>query len=80
MLIAYGFDIGLLCRKDLNEKSSLVAQEHIVKSNISRFNAYASLYNRCNKKHPVKVKDAQSMIQVMYKDVSAYLPNGIDNE
>lgn len=52
----------------------------IVHKNILRFNAYAKVYNKCNEKHPIKVKGAQSMIQVMYKDVSAYLPSGIIDE
>jgi hypothetical protein len=29
-------------------------------------------------KHQKKIKDAQSMMQVMYKDMSVYLANGLD--
>jgi hypothetical protein len=80
MLLRNGFDVGLLRADDLPKGMQQAVRGQILKNNILRFNAYAKLYNKCNKKHPVKVKDAQSMIQVMYKDVSTYLPYGIVDE
>jgi hypothetical protein len=80
MLLKHDFDVDLLNELELQFTSYRYLRNHIAHKNILRFNAYAKMYNKWNEKHPVKVKCAQSMIQVMYKDVIAYLPSVIIDE
>jgi hypothetical protein len=51
----------------------------LTKQNIATINVFAKSYN-LNRKRPLKVKNAQSMLQVLYKDVCAYLPIDINDE
>jgi hypothetical protein len=46
-------------------------KEYLAQRQIICFNVYAKIYNR--QRYPVKVKRAQSMIQVMFNDVQTYL-------
>ena len=50
--------------------------QSLSKRHIICFNIYGKFYNEKNKRK-VKVKRAQSMLQVMYKDICKYLPYSV---
>jgi hypothetical protein len=45
--------------------------------NIAAFNLFGSKYNS-NTKAKLKIRNAQSMLQVMFKDMSLYLHENLD--
>lgn len=51
----------------------------LIKKNIAALHVFAKSYN-LNRARPLKLKNAQSMLQVLYKDVCAYLLTDINEE
>jgi hypothetical protein len=69
LLLKYGFDIELLDTKTLKY---LDAAEHLATSHITKLHIYNRTYTKFHPSYPLKVKNAQSMLQVLYQDISKY--------
>ena len=73
ILIEIDYDPAFIHRDQL----PMVRQVVILK-NITLLNIYGKYYNKHCNKYPVRVKNAQSMLQILFRSVSSYLPTGID--
>jgi len=62
--------MSLLMSDNLEFQNVLI--EELVRKHITLMNIFGKHYNQGAPKKPLKVKNAQSMMQVMYKDFSKY--------
>ena len=82
VLLKYGFDIELLTNEEFSkfkEHHHLYYQRQeneLKKQNIAGLQAFGTVHNK-NAERPLSIAKAQATMQVMYKDVTKYLPSDL---
>jgi hypothetical protein len=77
--LRYGFDLAMLDTEDLNTVNPKFLSDFYTHLNILTFQVFAIKLNAGMKKK-LKVRKAQSMMQVLFYDMSKYLPTSTSND
>jgi ankyrin repeat protein len=76
LLIKYEFDLDLLTAEDINFLGEDYLQQVIISHQTASLLIFGRRFNKATR-FPLKIQKAQSMMQVMFKDICQYLPSGV---